>query len=58
MVQKFGAKELLAAVRLYIDINRTDGVNEPYKLMTTFPNRVFSEDDYQKPLEALGKNTA
>ena len=57
MVQKFGAKELLAAVRLYIDMNRTDGMNESYKLMTTFPKRVFTEEDYQKPLDALGRTS-
>ena len=55
MVQKFGAQEQLAAVRLYIDLNRTDGCVEPYSLMTTFPKRVFTEDDYEKPLQMLGK---
>jgi len=57
MVQKFGAQEQLAAVRLYIELNRTDGSNEQFSLMTTFPKRVFSTDDYEKPLQMLGKNS-
>ena len=56
MIQTFGAQEQLAAVRLYIDLNRTDGVNDPYTLMTTFPKRVFSLEDYDKPLSMLGKH--
>ncbi|ERL89819.1 hypothetical protein D910_07179 [Dendroctonus ponderosae] len=51
--QSFGAKEPLSAVRLYIEMNRTDG-DGPFKLMTSFPRKVFSTDDYDKPLDTLG----
>lgn len=27
-----------------------------FNLMTTFPKRVFIEDDYEKPLEVLGNS--
>lgn len=54
MVQKFGAQEQLAAVRLYIELNRTDGSSDPFELMTTFPKRVFQMEDYDKPLQMLG----
>lgn len=44
---------MLAAVRVYIELNRTDG-NAPFCLMTSFPRKVFSNDDYEKPLDQLG----
>lgn len=54
LTQSFGAKEPLSAVRLYIEMNRTDG-DCPFKLMTSFPKRIFGEEDYDKPLDSLGK---
>ncbi|XP_013788689.2 UBX domain-containing protein 1-B-like [Limulus polyphemus] len=53
LTNSFGASEALAAVRLYIELNRTDG-GLPFSLMTTFPRKVFTEEDMQKPLKALG----
>ncbi|KAL1501429.1 hypothetical protein ABEB36_006749 [Hypothenemus hampei] len=53
LVQNFGAKEPLSAVRLYIEMNRTDG-EEPFKLMTSFPKKIFVNEDYDKPLDTLG----
>uniref|UniRef100_A0A023GKU8 Putative ubiquitin regulatory protein n=1 Tax=Amblyomma triste TaxID=251400 RepID=A0A023GKU8_AMBTT len=53
LTQTFGANEELAAVRLYVELNRTDG-DQPFTLMTNFPKKVFTEDDYVKPLSALG----
>lgn len=44
---------MLAAVRVFIDLNRTDG-DIPFSLMTSFPRKVFSNDDYEKPLDQLG----
>lgn len=44
---------MLAAVRVYIELNRTDG-DAPFCLMTSFPRKVFSSDDYEKPLDQLG----
>merc|ERR1712126_18202 len=46
LVQTFKAKESLSAVRLYAQLNRKDLPGEKVNLMTTFPRKVFSEDDY------------
>jgi len=54
LVQTFKVKEPLSAVRLYAELTRTDLPGEKVNLMTTFPRKVFSEDDYDKPLEVLG----
>ncbi|KAK0056133.1 UBX domain-containing protein 1-A [Biomphalaria pfeifferi] len=53
LTQTFGAKESLNAVRLYIEMNRTDGC-DPFSLMTSFPRKIFSINDMEKPLDALG----
>lgn len=53
LTQQFGAKEQLAAVRLFIEMNRTDEAG-PFSLMTSFPKRVFTEDDMDRPLYDLG----
>ena len=55
MVQKFSAQEQLSAVRLFIDLNRKDGSNEPFNLMTAFPKKVFTEEEHQMTLQMLGK---
>lgn len=50
----FGAKEPLSAVRLYIEMHakETEGA---FNLMTNFPKKVFGNEDYDKPLDSLGK---
>lgn len=50
----FGAKEPLSAVRLYIEMNakETEGA---FNLMTNFPRKTFGNEDYDKPLDSLGK---
>ena len=53
LTQTFGAKESLAAVRLYVEMNRTDDPG-PFALMTSFPRKVFSNEDMEKPLSQLG----
>lgn len=53
LTHTFGAKEQLSAVRLYVELNRTDGAG-PFSLMTSFPKKVFTGDDYDKPLDILG----
>jgi len=53
LTQEFGLKEPLSAVRLFVEMNRTDG-DGPFKLMTNFPRKVFTQEDYEKPLESLG----
>lgn len=52
--QTFKSKESLSAVRVFIQMNRSSGESSPIKLMTSFPRKVFVEEDYEKPLEALG----
>ncbi|KAG8223490.1 hypothetical protein J437_LFUL004958 [Ladona fulva] len=53
LTQSFGAKEQLSAVRLFVEMNRTD-MNGPFSLMTPFPRKVFTEEDYETPLDILG----
>uniref|UniRef100_A0A2R5LJN1 Putative ubiquitin regulatory protein n=1 Tax=Ornithodoros turicata TaxID=34597 RepID=A0A2R5LJN1_9ACAR len=53
LTQTFGAQEQLAAVRLYVQLHRTDG-DAPFTLMTSFPRKVFKEEDYEVPLAGLG----
>jgi len=54
IVQTFKSKESLPAVRLYVQLNRQDQPGVTPKLMTNFPKKLFQEDDYDTPLEALG----
>lgn len=54
LTQTFSAKEPLAAVRLYIEMNRPDGGSGAFSLMTNFPKKIFTDEDYEKPLEQLG----
>ncbi|CAD5113694.1 DgyrCDS2854 [Dimorphilus gyrociliatus] len=53
LTHTFKATESLAAVRLFVEINRTDGEG-PFSLMTTFPKKVFTDEDMEKPLTQLG----
>ncbi|CAL1537316.1 unnamed protein product [Lymnaea stagnalis] len=53
LTQTFGAKEPLSAVRLYIEMNRTDPQG-PFSLMTSFPRKVFTSTDMEMPLDLLG----
>lgn len=54
IVQTFKSKESLSAVRLYVQLNRQDQPGVTPKLMTNFPKKLFQEEDYDTPLEALG----
>ena len=53
MVHTFKAKEQLAAVRLWIEMNRTDGAGK-FNIMQTFPRKVYDEDDLMRTLADLG----
>lgn len=53
LTQIFKATESLAAVRLFVEINRTDGEG-PFTFMTSFPRKVFNNEDMEKPLTELG----
>ncbi|XP_063990044.1 UBX domain-containing protein 1 isoform X2 [Diachasmimorpha longicaudata] len=53
LTQSFGSKEQLSAVRLYVEMHRTDPPGA-FNLMTSFPRKVFIGDDYDAPLDVLG----
>lgn len=53
LTNTFGAKEPLSAVRLYIQLNRTDEAGN-FTLMTNFPKRVFTDAEMDAPLDSLG----
>ena len=55
--QSFNVKETLSAVRLFVQLNRKDGGGsdgQAVKFMTTFPRKVFTEEEYEMPLSTLG----
>uniref|UniRef100_A0A2A4JB84 UBX domain-containing protein n=1 Tax=Heliothis virescens TaxID=7102 RepID=A0A2A4JB84_HELVI len=55
LAHTFGAKEQLAAVRLYLQMNASEyAQQDSFKLMTTFPKKIFTTEDYDKPLDLLG----
>jgi len=58
VTNKFAVSETLAAVRLFVHSKLTDGQLSgdfaSLTFATTFPRRVFSEDDMQTPLSMLG----
>lgn len=56
LVQEFKAKESLSAVRLWIGLNREDGLpaDAPIKLSMSFPRKNFTDEDMDKPLDLLG----
>jgi UBX domain-containing protein 1/4 len=51
IVEQFNVKEQLAAVRLFIQLKLGD---VPFGLMTNFPKKVFTAEDFETPLEKLG----
>ncbi|KAG5866223.1 hypothetical protein JTB14_033439 [Gonioctena quinquepunctata] len=53
LIETFGAKEPLSAVRVYIQMHGGNTAG-PFNLMTNFPKKVFLSDDYDKPLDSLG----
>lgn len=52
MINTFKAKESLAAVRLWIELNRTDE-NTPFSILQPFPRKQFTDDDMMRTLEDL-----
>lgn len=53
VTEEFNAKENLAAVKVFIEINHYD---LPFRLMTAYPRKVFGDADLETPLAALGEN--
>lgn len=52
VVESFDVKEQLAAVRLFVQMRQ--GLSIPFSMMTNFPKKVFTDEDYEKPLDVLG----
>ncbi|TDG43148.1 hypothetical protein AWZ03_010440 [Drosophila navojoa] len=52
LASEFNVKEPLSAVRVFIQVKT--GIESPFALMTTFPRKIFADEDYEKPLEVLG----
>lgn len=52
LVETFDVKEPLSAVRLFVQLKQ--GTDNPFALMTSFPRKVYEDEDYEKPLEVLG----
>lgn len=52
LTETFNVKEQLSAARVLIQMKTN--IDTPFKLMTSFPRKVFSDDEYEKSLEDLG----
>lgn len=55
LTQSFSAKEPLSAVRVYVQMSGSD-TPDNFTFMTTFPRKVFTPEDFDKSISALGKN--
>ncbi|XP_078284033.1 UBX domain-containing protein 1 [Rhinoraja longicauda] len=53
LTQSFKSREQLAAVRLYVQLQQQEDTDN-FNLMTSFPRKVFCEEDMEKPLQELG----
>ncbi|XP_052870175.1 UBX domain-containing protein 1 [Anopheles cruzii] len=53
LVQTFQAAEQLAAVRLFVQL-KLGSSDTPFGLMTNFPKKVFTDEEYDMPLQKLG----
>ncbi|XP_040566974.1 UBX domain-containing protein 1-B [Lepeophtheirus salmonis] len=55
LVQTFSVKESLSSVRLYTNMNRSDPEfnGSACQFMTSFPRKVFTQEEYEKTLESL-----
>lgn len=56
LTETFEKNEQLAAVRLFVQLKQGDvaGSASTFGMMTTFPRKVFGEEDYELTLEQLG----
>ena len=49
----FLANDPLSLVKIFIEINRTDGVRGNFSMQTTFPSKIFTDEDMETTLEEL-----
>lgn len=55
LTETFDKNEQLAAVRLFVQLKQGDEAGTTtFGMMTTFPRKVFGEEDYELTLEQLG----
>lgn len=55
MTETFDKNEQLAAVRLFVQLKTGDEAGViPLRMLTTFPRKVFVDDDFDQTLEKLG----
>lgn len=55
LTETFEKNEQLAAVRLFIQLKQGDEAGTiSFGMMTTFPRKVFGEEDFEMTLEQLG----
>ena len=55
LIETFNKQEQLAAVRLFVQLKQGEspaGVS-PFSMMTSFPRKVFNDEDFEKSLEEL-----
>lgn len=52
-IETFDKNEQLAAVRLFLQLKLGDPSADAFSMMTTFPRKVFSAEDYELTLEKL-----
>lgn len=52
-VETFDKNETLAAVRLFVQLKMRESTPEILSLMTTFPRKLFTTEDYEATLESL-----
>lgn len=54
LTETFDKNEQLAAVRLFVQLKTGDETGiVPFSMLTTFPRKVFTDDDYDMTLEKL-----
>ncbi|EFO28268.1 UBX domain-containing protein [Loa loa] len=53
--EKFKSDEPLSHVRLWVEMHGKDTMNGiPFTLMTPFPRKIFTDEDMEAPIKALG----
>lgn len=53
VVETFDKNETLAAVRLFVQLKTNESIPDVISLMTTFPRKVFTAEDYEMTLDSL-----
>lgn len=53
IVETFDKNETLSAVRLFVQLKTNESAPDVVSLMTTFPRKVFTVEDYEMTLEHL-----